>query len=164
MTADRSSNRAGRERQSLLVASVLLIQAVAAVFFVADAVSDLARGGGSPHVVIEAVIAFALVAGVLLGAAYLRRLLGEARRREGALAVARGALAEHIAVRFEEWQLTPAECDVALFAIKGSDPAEIARLRGAAAGTVRAQLSQVYAKAGVASQAGLVSLFLDDLL
>jgi DNA-binding NarL/FixJ family response regulator len=44
------------------------------------------------------------------------------------------------------------------------DVAEIARLRGAAAGTVRSQLSQVYAKAGVTSQAMLVSLFIDDLL
>ena len=70
----------------------------------------------------------------------------------------------HIAVRFGEWGLTAAEGDVALFALKGCDAAEIARLRGAAQGTVRAQLSQVYAKAGVSSQAGLVSLFLDDLL
>ena len=52
----------------------------------------------------------------------------------------------------------------ALFALKGCDVAEIAQLRGAAQGTVRAQLSQVYAKAGVTSQAGLVSLFLEDLL
>ena len=83
---------------------------------------------------------------------------------ERALAVASGALADHIAQRFADWGLTAAESDVALFALKGCDAAEIAALRGAAQGTVRAQLSQVYAKARVTSQAGLVSLFLEDLL
>ena len=101
---------------------------------------------------------------LFIGAAHVRRLLAEARRREEALAVAKGALADHITARFADWGLTAAESDVALFALKGCDAAEIAALRGAAQGTVRAQLSQVYTKAGVTSQAGLVSLFLDDLL
>ena len=69
-----------------------------------------------------------------------------------------------ICLRFEEWQLAAAKAAVALFALKGCDAPEIARLRGAASGTVRAQLSAVYAKAGVSSQAALVSLFIEDLL
>ena len=153
-----------RDRQTLLVAVVIAVQAVAAVFFVADALGDVSEAGITAHIAIEVLIAFALLAGVILGAWHLRVLLAQAERREQALAVASGALAEHIAVRFGEWGLTAAEGDVALFALKGCDAAEIARLRGAAQGTVRAQLSQVYAKAGVSSQAGLVSLFLDDLL
>jgi DNA-binding CsgD family transcriptional regulator len=51
-----------------------------------------------------------------------------------------------------------------LFALKGCDAAEIAKMRNAAQGTVRAQLSSIYAKAGVSSQAALVSLFFDELL
>lgn len=153
-----------RDRQPLLVAVVVAIQAVAATFFVADAVGDVAADGVTPHLVLEALIAFALLAGVVLGARHMRLLIAEARRREQALAVASGALADHVARRFADWGLTPAEAEVALFALKGCDAAEIARLRGAAQGTVRAQLSQVYAKAGVASQAGLVSLFFEDLL
>jgi len=153
-----------RDRQAMLVAAVVAVQAVAAVFFVADALGDFAADGLTAHILIEALIAFALLAGVLVGAAHVRRLLTEARRREQALAVAKGALAEHITTRFADWGLTAAESDVALFALKGCDAAEIAALRGAAQGTVRAQLSQVYAKAGVTSQAGLVSLFLEDLL
>lgn len=153
-----------RDRQTLLVAAVVAVQAVAAVFFVADALGDYTADGLTAHILIEAVIAFALLAGVIIGAAHVRRLLAEAQRREEALAVAQGALADHIAARFADWGLTAAESDVALFALKGCDAAEIATLRGAAQGTVRAQLSQVYAKAGVTSQAGLVSLFLDDLL
>lgn len=149
---------------TVLVALVVAVQALAAMFFLADAVGDVAQDGVSGHVAIEGLIAFALVAGVVLGAWHMRTLLAEARRREDALAIASGALADHVANRFAEWGLTAAESDVALFALKGCDVAEIAQLRGSAQGTVRAQLSQVYAKAGVTSQAGLVSLFFDDLL
>ena len=164
MAAKRKARVLNRDRQTLLVAVVVVVQAVAAVFFVADALGDVAADGISGHIVIEALIAFALLTGVFLGAWHMRLLLAEGQRRAEALAVAQGALAEHINARFADWGLTAAESDVALFALKGCDAAEIARLRGAAQGTVRAQLSQVYAKAGVTSQAGLVSLFLDDLL
>ncbi len=153
-----------RDRQALLVAAIIVVQAVAAMFFVADALDDVADDGVTTHIAIEGLIAFALVAGVVLGAWHMRVLLAEARRREQTLRIARGALGEHVAERFRDWGLTPAESEVALFALKGCDAAEIARLRGAAGGTVRAQLSQVYAKAGVASQAALVSLFVEDLL
>ncbi len=153
-----------RDRQALLVAATVVVQAIAAVFFVADALGDAIEQGVTIHITIESLIAFALVAGVVLGAWHIRVLLAEAERREQTLRIARGALGEHVSERFRDWGLTAAECEVALFALKGCDAAEIARLRGAAPGTVRAQLSQVYAKAGVASQAALVSLFVEDLL
>lgn len=164
MTASVRTMKRHRDRQTLLVAVVVVVQAVAAIFFVADALGDAAEDGVTRHIVIEALIAFALLAGVFLGAWHMRTLLIEARRRERALIVAQGALADHIDERFHDWGLTGAESDVALFALKGCDAAEIAALRGAAQGTVRAQLSQIYAKAGVSSQAGLVSLFFEDLL
>lgn len=149
---------------TVIVALVIAIQALAAVFFLADAVSDVAQDGVSGHIAIESLIAFALVAGVVLGTWHMRTLLAEAQRRESALAIASGALADHVADRFDDWGLTSAERDVALFALKGCDAGEIARLRGSAQGTVRAQLSQVYGKAGVTSHAALVSLFFEDLL
>lgn len=164
MSGRASQARSGRDRQVLLVAVIVVVQAVAAMFFVADAVDDLSDNGLTLHIAIEGLIAFALLAGVVLGARHTRLLLSEARRREAALEVARGALAEHVTSRFAEWELTPAEAEVALFALKGCDIAEISDLRGAAQGTVRAQLSSIYAKAGVTSQAALVSLFFDELL
>ena len=78
--------------------------------------------------------------------------------------MARGAMAQLIELRFAEWNLTRSESEVALFAIKGSTIPDIARLRGSAEGTVRSQLSQVYAKAGVANQTMLLAVFLDDLI
>lgn len=146
---------------------IVALQLVAATYFVIDGIDDIFEQGGpgiSFEIVMECVVAIALLGGVLLGARHIARLRRELRWKDQTLAGARGALAEQIRLRFQEWGLTPGEADVALFALKGCDVAEIARLRDAALGTVRSQLSQIYAKAGVSSQAMLVSLFVEDLL
>ena len=152
------------ERRATAIAVLLAVQALSAVFFVADVVSDLRWGGVDSHTVLEGVVALALVLGVAFGAFEMRRTLERNRRAEAALSVASGAFTELISTRFEDWTLTPAEAEVALFALKGFDVAEIAELRGAAVGTVRAQLARVYAKAEVSNRAQLISLFIEDLL
>lgn len=146
---------------------LMALQVLAAGFFVADGFEDwfaASANGLQPELAMECMIALALLTGVILSSRNIVRLTRDLRRKEQALAQARGALAEHIELRFKEWGLTKGEGEVALFALKGCDVAEIARLRGAAPGTIRSQLSQIYAKAGVNSQAMLVSLFIDDLL
>ena len=60
--------------------------------------------------------------------------------------------------------MSAGESEVALFAIKGCSVSEIALLRNTATGTVRSQLSQIYAKAGVTSQSMLTSIFIEELL
>jgi DNA-binding CsgD family transcriptional regulator len=157
------SSPAATRRRIRLLATVVALQAVAAAFFAADALADVRVQGWGAHEFAETVAVLALAAGVLLGAIELRRMLARAARADAALAVARGALAELVQQRFEGWRLTPAEAQVAMYALKGFDGPEIARLRSSAPGTVRAQLAQVYAKAGVASRPELLSLFLDDL-
>lgn len=156
----RRSGRSGPAALALLLA----LQALAATFFVGDVVADLADDALDLHVALEAAVSAALVLGVVFGALAMREMLERAGRDEAALATARGALADVIAARFEAWRLTPAEREVAMFALKGLDVAGIAQLRGAATGTVRAQLARVYAKAGVSSRAELLSLFMEDLL
>lgn len=154
-------------RQIAFPVAVMFLQIVGAVFFVLDSIEDQiseARQGFSPDAAMEGFIGLALLGGIILSSRYIAQLRSKLRWQEHSLSIAKGALAEHIAQRFREWSLTPGEGDVALFALKGFDVSEIARLRGAAAGTVRSQLSQVYTKAGVTSQAMLVSLFIDDLL
>ncbi|MEQ1510878.1 MAG: hypothetical protein ABL909_10830 [Sphingopyxis sp.] len=151
-------------RRTPMVAAVVMLQAIAATFFIADAIGDMVEGGLSGHVLIELAIALALVVGVLFGAWQLRQMLAEARLRATAVAVAQGALADLIRARFAEWRLTDAEADVALFLLKGCDISNIAQLRNSASGTVRAQLASIYQKSQVTSQAQFMSLFLDDLI
>jgi DNA-binding CsgD family transcriptional regulator len=154
----------GLRGRRLAVGAAVAVQSLAVVFFIGDVVSDWRAGGVGRHMLIETVFAVALLAGVVFGARELKRLILQARHRDAAAAAAAGAFHELIALRFRQWKLTPAEADVALFALKGCDPPEIAQLRGVAAGTVRAQLATIYAKAGVANRAALLGLFVDELM
>ncbi|WP_237392274.1 helix-turn-helix transcriptional regulator [Aurantiacibacter rhizosphaerae] len=140
---------------------------MAALYFLADGIDDIAaqlRSGLEIEAIMECAVAVALLAGTIMGARYTRVLLADAQRNEAALNVARGAMADLIRLRFEQWNLTGSERDVALFAIKGATIPEIARLRGSAEGTVRSQLSQIYNKAQVSNQTMLLALFLDELI
>jgi hypothetical protein len=121
------------------IAIVVVLQLLATMFFLLDAAGDLQRDGVSADLGLEGAAAVALLAGVLFGAMQLSWLVRRARQDEAAVAVAKGAMADLVRLRFEEWRLTPA----------------------AAAGTVRAQLARVYAKAGVRSQ---VALMVEELV
>lgn len=152
------------ERKATGISILVALQALACAFFLADLVGDVVAEGIGLHLAVEGMAAIALLIAVVLGSLQVRSLIAAARRDEAAVAAAQGAMADLIALRFAEWQLTAAEADVALFALKGCDIAEIAALRGSAAGTVRAQLTRVYAKASVDSQSGLIALFLEELI
>ena len=143
---------------------VVVLQLFATLFFLVDVAGDARSEAASGHLAIEGFAAIALAAGVVFGALQIRWLVLRARHDETAVATARGALADLIRLRFAEWRLTVAEADVALFALKGCDVADIAALRATATGTVRAQLASVYAKAGVRSQVALMALVTEDLV
>ena len=147
--------------------AIVVLQVLAGLFFIVDSITgiELSPGGIlADFSWLEVAIAVVMLTGIALGARLTRQLMIEARDRERVIATAQGALAEVIAARCGEWRLSAAETDVAMFALKGCTIAEIARMRGSAEGTVRAQLSQVYAKAGVSSQPTLVALFVEELL
>lgn len=151
----------------ILVLLVVAAQAIAAAYFLVDGIDDILKrsdGGISFEIVMDCIVALALIAGLIVATLYARHMSAEIRHKDRSLSIARGALAQQVSARFEEWGLTTGEAEVALFAMKGCNITEIARLRNAANGTVRSQLSQVYTKAGVSSQSMLVSLFIEDLL
>jgi DNA-binding CsgD family transcriptional regulator len=163
MTASLTILTAGR-RQTAALSVFLLVQTLGTVFFVGDVIGDLREDPTSVHFIFEAVVTAALVLGILFGARALRRTIELLRAQDQALQVARGALADVIDRQFQSWALTPAERDVGFLALKGLDVAEIAELRGAAHGTVRAQLTRIYSKAGVSGRAQFAAFFVEDLL
>lgn len=163
MIPGRDIARTGR-RQTVALAIFLIVQSLGAVFFVGDVIGDLRKDPTSAHFIFEALVTAALVLGILFGAVALRRTTELLRSLETALDVARGALSEVIDRQFRDWTLTPAERDVGFLALKGLDVAEIAELRGAAQGTVRAQLTRIYSKAGVSGRAQFAAFFVEDLL
>jgi DNA-binding CsgD family transcriptional regulator len=151
------------ERKTLILTLVLAFQVLAVMFFAVDVASEIASSGLRAHLIVELSATLALVAGVAIGAIQVRSMILRARADDTLIAAAKNAMSALIYQRFAEWGLTGAEADVALFAIKGLGVAEIAQLRGSAQGTVRAQLTHIYAKAGTTSQTGLIAGFMDDL-
>jgi DNA-binding CsgD family transcriptional regulator len=152
------------KRRASALALVLAVQALAAVFFIADVGQDLLWGGLNLHSVLEAIVALALIIGTAFGALQMRQILNRIKQAETAMSIASGALFDLIEARFQEWGLTPSEAEVALFTLKGLDIADIAQARGSAEGTVRAQMTKVYAKAKVSGRGQLTSMFIEDLL
>ena len=154
----------GDRLATLVPAVFLVLQSIAALFFLGDALADLRRDPFAAETILEQLVALALVCGVILSAWYLRQTLDRLNAQDRALATARGDLARTIDHQFTAWRLTPAERDVGFLALKGLDVAEIAALRGAAQGTVRAQLTRIYAKAGVSGRTQFAAWFVEDLL
>jgi len=159
-----TSNQAAMSARPVVLAAIVLFQSGAATYFLADATSDLVKEGVRPYLVMEALVAFSLIFGIWLGMQELRRTLDAVRTQRNAIMTASGALAEVISAQFKQWALTSAERDVALLALKGLDVAEIAQMRGAASGTIRAQLSSVYSKSGLSGRAQFAAFFVEDLL
>jgi DNA-binding CsgD family transcriptional regulator len=163
MSASPALRNAGR-RQTAALTAFLIVQTFGAVFFVGDVIGDLIEDPLSVHFLVEAIVTAALVLGIVFGAYALRRTIELLRAQEKALDVARGALGRVIDRQFLAWALTPAERDVAFLALKGLDVSDIAKMRGAAQGTVRAQLTRIYSKADVSGRAQFAAFFVEDLL
>jgi len=152
-----------------IAALIFAVQFICAAFFVWDIVSSVLGLRSQPinwqlRELIEIGAAVGLILGLVLGALALHRVARERNFATEGLRRASGVFMVLLEERFLEWGLTPAEKDVALFAIKGMSLAEIARLRNTSEGTVKAQTNAIYRKAGVSGRPQLLSLFIEELM
>ena len=152
-----------------VIGLILLVQVLCAFFFVSEIMASVLGIAYQPLdwafvELIEIGAAVGLILGVILGGLALRESFRRTRRAEEALRRASTAFMEVLEERFTDWGLTPAERDVALFAIKGMSTQEIATLRSTSEGTVKAQTNAIYRKAGVSGRPQLLSLFIEDLM
>jgi len=156
-------------RKPFVIMGILIVQSLCALFFVSDILSAFVGISSTPlpwqwREGIEIFAAFGLIIGVVLGAFLLRIAIQDRKRAEVQLRRASSAFMQLLHERLAEWGLTPAERDVALFAIKGLSTAEIAALRNTSEGTIKAQTNAIYRKAGVTGRAQLISVFIEDLI
>ena len=147
---------------------LLVVQALCATFFVFDAISDW-LGRAEPtnlrhYHMFELLLSLALFGGLIATILQIRGLVRRQRQMRRQLDVASDAFAQLIDQQFTDWQLSSAERDVALLAIKGLPVADIAALRQTKEGTVKAQCAAVYRKAGVTGRLQLLSYFIEELL
>lgn len=156
-------------RLPFAVLAALAIQVVSAFFFIFDILSSMIGFVAVPldwqtREYLEITAAFGLLIGVVMGMATLLHALRGRHQAEERLRRASADFRAIMEERFAEWDLTPAERDVALFAVKGMSTAEIARLRATSEGTVKAQTNAIYRKAGVTGRNQLLSLFIEELM
>lgn len=150
-----------------IVAAIVVVQLFSAIFFVSQILASVL--GVAPlswqfYELVELGAALGLLLGVGFGWIVLRRTMARNVAVEDQLRLASGAFMDVLEERFARWALTPAERDVALFAIKGMSTQEIAGLREVSEGTIKAQTNAIYRKAGVSGRTQLLSLFIDDLM
>lgn len=157
--------RTRHERRAATLAAIIVVQALCAAFFIGDVVIDLGvfSGPRRAHLWFETAAAIALGAGVIFLMIELRAVLLRMQMMDAGLRAAQGEMATVVAGFFDDWALTPAEREVALLILKGFDNEAISRLRGTAPGTVRAQSTRIYDKAGVDGRAQLLSVFMEEL-
>ena len=155
-----------RDRRATVLAGLILLQTLCALFFIGDVITDFREDGQleSSHLLLESVAAVALIAGVIFLMIELRGLLSRMSDMQTGLEIAHGQLAEVIEGFFDGWNLTNAERDVALMILKGLDNQSIAKVRNTASGTVRAQATSVYAKSSTDGRAQFISVFVEELL
>lgn len=151
------------------LAVLMLVQAICATFFVSDIALTVLGVRSRPiswqtRELLEMGAALGLVLGVVLGWIAYRRSLRRVRAAEESLRLVQSAFKDHLEERFDNWSLTPAERDVALFSLKGLSLSDIAQLRNTSDGTVKAQSNSIYRKAGVNGRTQLLSLFIEDLM
>lgn len=149
--------------------ALLGVQLGCTLFFVSDILASVLGLRSHPiswqtRELLEVGASLGLILGVVLGGLALNRARADAREAHQRLRRAQTAFQAVMEERFVDWGLTPAERDVALFAIKGLSTTEIAGLRGTSEGTIKAQSNAIYRKAGVSSRSQLLSLFIEDLL
>lgn len=149
------------------------LQAFCAVVFAADVAVELARGINHHdpisgmillHLTLESAAVLALLTGYMMARRHRKTLLAVTRQQERLLYSLRGHFDEILSQRFQEWDLTPAESDIALLSLRGLKISEVAALRSTREGTIKSQLSAIFRKAGVGTRTELLGLFMDEFL
>lgn len=154
---------------SFWVIAILVVQVTCGSFFTYDILASIFGLRTTPinwqlRELIEIGGITGLLLGSVLGFMALRRTQSRMQKAEGQVRMASGAFMEVLEEHYDRWGLTPAERDVATFALKGMSLQEIAKLRSTSEGTVKAQTNAIYRKAGVTGRPQFLSVFIEDLI
>lgn len=148
---------------------VLAFQLAGALIFVSDLWSEVLGLRSTPipyewQEIIQILASISLLTGAATSVMYLRNSQRTMRSMRRQMDAAAGNFKAHLDTCFEKWNLTPSECEVAIYAMKGFSNAEVAALRGTSASTVKSQMNSIYKKSDFANRQQLISFLVEDLL
>ncbi|MGI9220937.1 MAG: helix-turn-helix transcriptional regulator [Woeseiaceae bacterium] len=152
-----------------LLLPVFAFQMLSCLFFVGELWTEVLGIRTSPipyhwQEIIEILASVGLIFGVVTTSLLLRGSQRRISKLGRQMDVARGNYETHLNRQFAEWDLTPSEQDVTIYAMKGFSNAEVAALRGTSAATVKSQLNAVYRKSEFANRQQLISFLVEELL
>ncbi|SEN65265.1 transcriptional regulator, LuxR family [Gemmobacter aquatilis] len=116
------------------------------------------------HLVTETAAVGLLLLGFHLSQRELRGLGHAEALQRDRLDLLRGHFDDILVQKFAAWGLSKAESDIALLSLRGLKISEIAQLRKTKEGTIKAQLSAIFHKAGIGTRTELLGLFMDEFL
>ncbi|MEM7268277.1 MAG: LuxR C-terminal-related transcriptional regulator [Pseudomonadota bacterium] len=173
MTAERPmTNRPAPlspRRAAAAISALAGLQILCAAVFIEELLVSVFGLRSSPvswswREMLEIFAALGLILGMVMAGLIIRSALRQRQRAVDTLRAASGDFQALVSDQFDAWALTPSERDVALFMLKGFANAEIARLRETSEGTIKAQTTAVFRKAGVTGRPQLLSYFIEELL
>lgn len=149
--------------------ALVVVQLLFSILFLYDLLSSFFGFRSKPlpwevHEALEAAGVLGLLLGFVLGLILLRNLRAELAQVNSRLRVASDTFADLVQEEFDDWALSPAEKDIALFMLKGLNNVEIAEVTGKRQGTIKAQCNAVFRKSELANRAQLASYFIEILM
>lgn len=152
-----------------IVWSLVVIQCLCGAYFLYEILASVL---GLPSVplrwslreLVEAGASIGLILGAILGVRLALVAQSATHRAENARRITSGEFATVVERYFSGLGLTSAETEVAWFVLKGMSLAEVAELRHTRIGTVKAQCTAIYRKAGVTGKSQLMSQLVEDIL
>ena len=112
---------------------------------------------------LEVFVLVGLIASILWAAFEGYRMWQYQKTLEYKIDRASDAFQDMLDAHFSRWAFTEAERDVTRLILKGCSIAEIAEIRHAKEGTIKAQTNAIYKKSGFAGKTQLLSAFLEEL-
>ena len=170
LTPDRSDTAKPAGRTGIwAIYAVCALQLIGALAFVSDLWSEVLglRSQPIPYEIqelIEILATVSLVAGAVTGTLYLKKSQESLSNMRRQMDAAAGNFQAHLETCFAQWSLSPSECEVAIYAMKGFSNSEVAEFRGTSASTVKSQMNAIYRKSGFANRQQLISFLVEDLL
>jgi DNA-binding CsgD family transcriptional regulator len=116
------------------------------------------------HLIMELFAEAALILAVILSFQSYLRLRAISKHEHNLGHAIRTGFDKILMDRFQDWELTKGEREIAILAIRGLSIAKIATHRKTKEGTVKSHLHHVYVKASVTSRSDLLAKLMDELL
>ena len=153
--------------------TILFLQVVSCLFFSYDITADIVAhieqdnaysNAEIIHTIFELVAVIALLLGSVSLWTLLNRYIQINAQASETIEMQKGHFDEVALARFNAWELSKAEKEVATLILRGLSLKDIASCRSVSIGTVKSQTSSIFKKTNTENRAAFLGLFIDEFV